>query len=135
VQKVFANPGFDCTEKTVDQLAARRECEFGRTFAQDDPSKCAVSTHKSRVVAQDVAIRIVFHLGKTSLRRGKVRNERQMKKEKWFTGFHHDLLISFSQRQFRQVLIKLVSWLLTEILEVRILSGQLGECAFSNIFL
>ena len=55
---------------------------------------------------------------------GKMRTKGEQRRRKGFIGFSRNLPISFDYGQLRQVLMKLVARLLTEMLEVRILPGE-----------
>jgi len=55
---------------------------------------------------------------------GKLRTKGEQRRRKGFIGFSRNMLISFDYGQLRQVLMKLVVRLLTEMLEVRILPGE-----------
>jgi hypothetical protein len=60
----------------------------------------------------------------TVVNAGKMRTKGEQRRRKGFIGFSRNLLISFDYGQLRQVLMKLVVRLLTEMLEVRILPGE-----------
>jgi len=55
---------------------------------------------------------------------GKMQTKGEQRRRKGFIGFSRNLLVSFDYDQLRQVLMKLVVRLLTEMLEVRILPGE-----------
>ena len=55
---------------------------------------------------------------------GKMRTKGEQRRRRGFIGFSRNLLISFDYGQLRQVLMKLVVRLLTEMLGVRILPGE-----------
>jgi hypothetical protein len=63
---------------------------------------------------------------------GKMRTKGEQRRRKGFIGFSRNLLISFDYGQLRQVLIKLVVRLLTEMLEVRILPGEPTPLSFTS---
>jgi len=64
---------------------------------------------------------------------GKMRTKGEQRRRKGFIGFSRNLLISFDYGQLRQVLIKLVVRLLTEMLEVRILPGEPTPLSFNEL--
>ena len=64
---------------------------------------------------------------------GKMRTKGEQRRRKGFIRFSRNLQISFDYGQLRQVLIKLVVRLLTEMLEVRILPGEPTPFSFNEL--
>ena len=57
----------------------------------------------------------------------------EQRRRKGFIGFSRNLLVSFDYDQLRQVLMKLVVRLLTEMLEVRILPGEPTPLSYNEL--
>ena len=68
--------------------------------------------------------------------RGKTLKNRKQKvntEEKLTLALHHNCLILLGKLPLRQIVIKLLNWLLTEMLEVRILPGEPKFFSFKHL--
>ena len=82
--------------------------------------------------------RAIGHRCHTSVMRivmngGKSRQKLKREDESWLAPFDQNLLISLDLSRLRQIVIKLVSRLLTEMLEVRILPGEPTPLSYSEL--